>query len=72
MFSAAYTMFMFNRIAFGGALSKHIQSPLPDLNRREFYILAILVFFTVLFGIYPAPILDGLHYSVSTLIYNSL
>jgi len=72
VFSAAYTMFMFNRIAFGGALSKHIQSPLPDLNRREFYILAILVFFTVLFGIYPAPILDGLHYSVSTLIYNSL
>ncbi|KAI7934201.1 hypothetical protein MJO28_017249 [Puccinia striiformis f. sp. tritici] len=22
-------------------------------------------------GIYPAPILDGLHYSVSSLIYNS-
>ncbi len=71
VFSAAYTMFMFNRIAFGGTLSKHISASLPDLNRREFYILAVLVFFTVLFGIYPAPILDGLHYGVSTLIYNS-
>jgi len=71
VFSAAYTMFMFNRIAFGGILSKHIAANIPDVNRREFYILAILVFFTVLFGIYPAPILDGLHYSVSTLIYNS-
>ena len=40
------------------------------LNKREFYILLVFVIFTVLFGIYPAPILDGLHYSVSSLIYS--
>jgi NADH-ubiquinone oxidoreductase chain 4 len=34
-------------------------------------MLLTLVIFTVLFGIYPAPILDGLHYSVSTLIYSN-
>lgn len=44
---------------------------MPDLTKREFSVLAILVLFTILFGIYPAPLLDGLHYSVSTLIYNS-
>ena len=64
-------MFMFNRIAFGGSLSKYIEKSIPDLNLREFYILVTLVIFTVLFGIYPASLLDGLHYSVSTLIYTS-
>ena len=71
VFSAAYTMFMFNRIAFAGTFSKYFRVNIPDLNKREFSILFILVIFTVVFGIYPAPILDGLHYSVSTLIYNS-
>ena len=42
------------------------------LNKREFFILFILVVFTVIFGIYPAPILDGLHYSVSSLIYSNI
>jgi NADH-ubiquinone oxidoreductase chain 4 len=33
-------------------------------------MLLVLVVFTVLFGIYPSPILDGMHYSVSSLLYN--
>ena len=67
--SAAYTIFMYNRIAFAGSLSKFFQVNIPDLNKREFFILFILVAFTVVFGIYPSPILQGLHYSVSCLIY---
>ena len=67
--SAAYTIFMFNRIAFGGSYSKFFTVNIPDLNKREFFILLPLVLFTIIFGIYPAPILDGLHYSVSSLIY---
>ena len=71
VFSAAYTMFMFNRIAFAGQYSSYFSVNIPDLNKREFYILLPLVIFTVALGIYPSPILDGLHYSVSTLIYSS-
>ena len=71
IFSAAYTIYMFNRIAFGGAFSKLFKSNIPDINKREFYILLTLVVFTVILGIYPSPILDGLHYSVSSLIYSS-
>jgi len=71
VFSAAYTIYMFNRIAFGGSFSKYFEANISDVNKREFYILLTLVVFTVLLGIYPAPILDGLHYSVSSLIYNS-
>ena len=67
--SAAYTMYMFNRIVFGGRYSKFFSVNMIDLTKREFYILFILVFLTVLFGIYPTPILDGLNYYVSGLIY---
>ena len=72
IFSAAYTIYMYNRIAFAGSLSKFFIVNIPDLNKREFFILLTLVVITVTLGIYPAPILDGLHYSVSTLIYSSL
>ena len=71
VFSAAYTMYMFNRIAFAGSFSKFFIHNLPDLVRREFYMLFTLVLFTVILGIYPGVILDGLHYSVTTLIYSS-
>lgn len=67
--SAAYTIYMFNRIAFGGFYSKHFLFAIPDLNKREFFILITLVLATVVFGIYPNMILDGLHYNVSSLIY---
>jgi NADH-ubiquinone oxidoreductase chain 4 len=70
VFSAAYTIFMYNRIAFGGSYSVFFKENLRDVNKREFIMLLIFVILTVLFGIYPSPILDGLHYSVSSLIYN--
>jgi len=71
VFSAAYTIFLFNRVAFGGSFSKYFEANIVDVNKREFYMLFTLVLFTVVLGIYPAPILDGLHYSVSSLIYVS-
>lgn len=70
VFSAAYSMFMFNRISFGGSFTLFLEQGISDLNKREFSVLFILVFFTVLFGVYPSFILDGLHYSVSSLIYS--
>lgn len=68
--SAAYTIYMYNRIAFGGVqLGLLWHYYMPDLKKREFAILLILVIFTVFLGIYPSVILDSLHYSVSTLCY---
>ena len=69
--SAAYTIYMFNRTAFSGSYSKYFITNIPDVNKREFYMLLTLVIFTVIFGIYSAPILDGIHYSTTTLIYSS-
>ncbi|BCS51508.1 NADH-ubiquinone oxidoreductase chain 4 (mitochondrion) [Aspergillus pseudoviridinutans] len=70
VFSAAYTIFMYNRIVFGGSYSVYFVENIGDVTRREFIMLLVFVILTVLFGIYPAPILDGLHYSVSSLIYS--
>jgi NADH-ubiquinone oxidoreductase chain 4 len=67
--SAAYTIYMFNRISFGGSFSKFFTENIIDVTKREFFLLFILVFITIIFGIYPSFILDGLHYSVTSLIY---
>jgi NADH-ubiquinone oxidoreductase chain 4 len=68
--SAAFTIFMFNRIAFAGSFYlKYWRKYLPDLTLREYWILLPLVLFTIYLGIYPSIVLDNLHYSVSTLIY---
>nr|AYE67563.1 NADH dehydrogenase subunit 4 [Annulohypoxylon stygium] len=69
VFSAAYTIYLFNRISFGGSFSLFFQENFIDLTKREFFILLTLVFFTALFGIYPNFILDGIHMSVSALIF---
>jgi NADH-ubiquinone oxidoreductase chain 4 len=70
VFSAAYTIFMFNRIAYGGSYSfESWMAYLPDLNKREYSILLVLVLFAVILGIYPSIILDSLHYATSSLLY---
>lgn len=68
--SAAYSVYLYNRVVFGGSFSKYFKESISDLTQREFFLLLVLAFFTVLFGLYPSSILDGLHYGVSSLIYN--
>jgi NADH-ubiquinone oxidoreductase chain 4 len=70
VFSAAYTIYMFNRVAFGGSFSKLLQESLYDLSKREFILLLILVLFTISYGIYPSFITNVLDYSMNNLIYN--
>ena len=70
IFSAAYTIYMFNRIAFAGSYSKFFYFNIVDVNKREFFMLSTLIILTITLGIYPNIILDGIHYSSTTLIYN--
>ena len=67
--SAAYSIYLFNRTAFGGSFSLYF-SFMTDVTLREFSILFILAIFVILLGVYPNIILDGLHYNVSSLIYS--
>lgn len=67
--SAAYSIYLFNRIAFGGSFSVYMSSMI-DVTLREFIMLFILAIFVIILGVYPSIILDGLHYNVTSLIYS--
>jgi NADH-ubiquinone oxidoreductase chain 4 len=61
---------MFNRIAFAGSFFLYFwENYIPDLNKREFNILLALVLLTVILGIYPSVILDGLHYYTYSVLF---
>ena len=62
VFSAAYSVYLFNRVSFGGSFTRFLEESVFDVNKREFLILFILVVFTVVFGIYPSLILNVLDY----------
>ena len=49
--SAAYTIYMYNRISLGGSYSKFFLENFSDITKREFFLLFTLIFFTVLFAI---------------------
>jgi proton-translocating NADH-quinone oxidoreductase chain M len=69
--SAAYALFLYNRVCFGG-MSVYIKHSVysRDVTRREFLVLIPLVFLTVLLGVYPNLILEPMHASViKSLLY---
>ena len=66
--SAIYSIYLYNRISYG-IYSPHLK-PIKDISRREFNLLITLLIPTVLLGIFPNVILDGLHFSVSSLLYS--
>ena len=68
VFSACYSIYLYNRLSYG-LYSPHLK-PVQDINRFEFNLLIALLIPTILLGIFPNVILDALHLSVSTLLYN--
>ncbi len=67
--SAAYALWLYRRVIFG-ELTKPALQKLADMSPREIAILAPLVLLTILFGFYPAPILDVTAASVKQLVSN--
>jgi NADH-quinone oxidoreductase subunit M len=55
--SAAYALWLYRRVVFG-QLEKKELADILDLNPREIACFAPLVILTVIFGIWPGPILD--------------
>ena len=67
--SACYALWLYRRVVFG-SLEKESLRSISDLNWREIGILAPLVVLTILFGIWPAPILDVTGSAVAQLVDN--
>jgi NADH-quinone oxidoreductase subunit M len=65
--SAAYALYLYRRIIFG-KLEKASLKFITDLTWREVAIMTPLIALTILFGFYPAPILDASAVSVDALI----
>jgi NADH-quinone oxidoreductase subunit M len=65
--SAAYALWLYRKVVFG-ALSKPSLAAIKDLDYREMITLGPLVALTILFGIYPKPVLDMSAASVAQLL----
>jgi NADH-quinone oxidoreductase subunit M len=69
IFSAAYALWLYRKVIFG-ALVKPSLASIKDLTLRESVTLFPLVALTILFGIYPKPVLDVSAVSVQQLVNN--
>ncbi len=64
---AAYSLWMYKRVIFGAIANDHVRE-LVDINKREFFMLAVLAALTLFMGIYPKPFTDLMHTSVVNLL----
>jgi NADH-quinone oxidoreductase subunit M len=67
--SAAYALWLYRKVIFG-KLEKPGLFNIRDIGWREIVVLAPLVILTIVFGIYPKPVLDISSASVTALIDN--
>ncbi len=67
--SAAYALWLYRKVIFG-KLEKPSLFNIRDIGWREITILAPLVILTIVFGVYPKPVLDISSASVTALIDN--
>jgi NADH-quinone oxidoreductase subunit M len=67
--SACYALWLYRKVVFG-ALVKPSLTSIKDLTFREGLLLFPLVALTILFGVYPKPVLDMSAASVQQLVNN--
>ena len=65
---AAYTLWMYKRVMFGEIGNDHVKNDMPDLSRREFWMLVLVAGCVLGMGLYPAPFTEVMHKSVEELI----
>jgi NADH-quinone oxidoreductase subunit M len=64
---AAYSLWMVKRVVFGAIANKHVEH-LTDINKREFFMFAVLAIAVLAMGLYPAPFTDTMQTSVADLL----
>ena len=67
--SAAYSIWLFNKMSFGSA--SRYMSTMPDITRREFFVLLPLIIVSFILGVYPNVVLDSFHLRISPLLINT-
>jgi NADH-quinone oxidoreductase subunit M len=64
---AAYSLWMVKRVVYGAIANKHVDE-LTDINKREFFMFAVLAIAVLAMGLYPAPFTDTMQTSVADLL----
>ncbi len=67
IFGAAYTLWMYKRVIFGAVANDHV-AHLHDIDMREKIIFVVLAITVLGMGLYPLPVSEILHASVSDLL----
>ena len=67
IFGAAYSLWMYKRVIFGGVKNSAVEK-LDDVNRREVLFLSLLAVAVLGMGVWPAPFLDVMQVSVDELL----
>ena len=67
IFGAAYTLWMYKRVIFGAVANSHV-AELTDISSREKLVFAILALTVLGMGLYPLPLVEIMHVSVSDLL----
>ena len=68
---AAYTLWLVKRVIFGAVANDKVAA-LKDLNGREFLVLSLLAAAVLVFGIWPAPLLDAMRATMQHLAQQML
>lgn len=63
VFTVAYMILLYNRVVFGSLKVQYI-SKFKDMSARDFYVLSILAYLTLLFGVCPQIFIESIEYSV--------
>jgi NADH-quinone oxidoreductase subunit M len=64
---AAYTLWMYKRVVFGDVANENV-ARLEDVTGREKFILSALAATVLVFGLWPAPLLEVMEPAVITLL----
>jgi len=64
---AAYTLWMYKRVVFGGVANHHV-AELSDINGREFLVFVLFAIGALGMGLYPQPFTEVMHSSVDELL----
>jgi len=67
IWGAAYSIWFYNRVAFGNIRTSHIEK-FADMDRRECMIFLPCIILVLFMGIYPEAFLNVMHVSITNLI----
>ena len=64
---AAYTLWLVRRVVYGEVGNERVAA-MPDLDRRELFILGVLAVSVLLLGVWPAPLVEAMDATLANLL----